>query len=356
MSLIHVGSNDSFGITKEGRQAAILLLNAVEEQDPVKAQADAQESSSIYHKIIPRENYGGEYSALQWFDDYIVASPARRAELLKDAQVKFFFQKFSANNYALLREFLIRKYRVRDIGDEETKNGQDRKIWIEDTMLFENPRRQTWEKTGKFMHLIKIRPGARIADLGSGPGYYSFRFAKKVGPKGQVYAIDTDADHLKWVEEAKAVMGVTNIQTVQTDGRTLGLPDSAGKLDIVFLCSLYHNIYGIMTPPERDSLVASIRQTLKNNGRVYLADNGLVKQGTLPYHGPYIAKQLIIGQMANYGFDLVENDQPIAQRYLLVFKKKPESRIRSPERAKTSPKHSPLYETKKRRTARAVQR
>ncbi len=340
MSLIHVGSNDSFAITKEGRQAATLLLNAVEEkdQDHDKAVADARESSAIYNKIIPRENYGGEYSALQWFDDYIAADPDQRPKFLQDPQVKFFFEKFSANNYALLREFLLRKYRIRDIGDEETKNGQDRKIWIEDTMLFENPRRETWEKTSKFMQLIKIRPGEKIADLGSGPGYYSFRFAKKVGPDGQVYAIDTDADHLKWVEEAKAEMGVNNVQTIETDGRTLGLPATAGKVDIVFLCSLYHNIYGMMTPPERDALVASIRESLKDNGRLYLADNGVVKQGTLPYHGPYIAKELIIGQMANYGFDLVEEYQPIAQRYLLVFKKMPEPKKQNSEPRQTKKK------------------
>ena len=354
ISLIHVGSNDSFAITKEGRHAATLLLDSVEEKDPELARAGAKESSAIYKKIIPRENYGGEYSALQWFDDYIAAGVDEQAKFLQDPHVKFFFNKFSANDYALLREFLMRKYRLRDIGDEETKNGQDRKIWMEDTMLFENPRRETWEKTSKFMQLINIRPGDRVADLGSGPGYYSFRFAKKVGPNGQVYAIDTDADHLRWVEEAKAAMGVTNVLTVQTEGRTLGLPDSAGKLDIVFLCSLYHNIYGIMTPPERDSLVASIREALKDNGKVYLADNGLVKQGTLPYHGPYLAKELIIAQMANYGFELVKNGQPIAQRYLLVFKKKPDPKSRRPEQARTGPKDRQLHKTKKRREAHRV--
>jgi len=324
MSLIHVGSNDSFAITKEGREAATLVLNAIEEKDPDKARDDARRASAIYTEIIPRENYGGEYSALQWFADYIAANPDEKEKFLHDPQVKFFFGKFSDNNYALLKEFLLRKYRIRDIGDEETKAGQDRKIWIEDTMLFENPRRETWEHTSKFMALIKIKPGDKIADLGSGPGYYSFRFARKVGPTGTVFAIDTDADHLKWVEEAKVDMNVDNVQTVETNGRTLGLSDQAGKVDTVFLCSLYHNIYGMMTPPERDSLVASIREGLKDNGTLYLADNGLVPQGTLPYHGPYVAKELIIGQMENYGFKLEAQYQPIAQRYLLVFKKKPD--------------------------------
>jgi SAM-dependent methyltransferase len=353
LPLIHVGSNDSFSITTEGRRAATLLLNALEEKDPKKARAEAKESSGIYTKIIPRENYGGEYSALQWFDDYIDASPDERPKFLKDPQVKFFFGKFSAKNYALLREFLIRKYRIRDIGDEETKNGQDRKIWLEDTILFENPRRETWEHTSKFMKLVEIRPGFRIGDLGGGPGYYSFRFAKKVGPTGVVYDIDTDADHLRWVEQAKIAMGVTNVQTVQTGGSTLGLVDAAGKLDIVFLCSLYHNIYGMTTQPERDQLVASIRNALKPDGRLYLADNGLVKQGTLPYHGPYIARELIIAQMRNYGFDLIHNYQPIPQRYLLVFKKRPEPKSRKSVVAQAKQSRKATQATKSHKANRA---
>jgi predicted methyltransferase len=338
MSLIHVGGNDTFAITKDGREAATLLLNALEEKDPDKARDDARQASEIWTKIIPRENYGGEYSALQWFADYMVADPDKKAAFLQDPQVRFFFGKFSANDYALLKEFLLRKYRMRDVGDEETKNGQDRKIWIEDTMLFENPRRESWEHTTKFMALLDIKPGETIADLGSGPGYYSFRFAKKVGPTGKVYAIDTDADHLKWVEAAKVDMNVTNVQTVETDGRSLGLSDQAGKLDIVFLCSLYHNIYGMTTPPERDALVASIREGLKDNGTLYLADNGLVPDGTLPYHGPYVAKELVIGQMENYGFRLAAQYQPIPQRYLLVFKKNKDNVAKKVVRVKKHPR------------------
>lgn len=341
MSLLHVGGGDTFAITKEGRQAATLLLNALEEKDADKAREDARQASEIWTKIIPRENYGGEYSALQWFADYLLADPDKKESFLQDPQVKFFFDRFSANNYALLREYLLRKYRMRDIGDEETKLGQDRRVWLEDTILFENPRRELWEHTTKFMALLDIKPGQTVADLGSGPGYYSFRFAKKVGPTGKIYAIDTDADHLQWVEAAKVKLNVNNVQTVETDGRTLGLADQVGNLDVVFLCSLYHNVYGMSPPPERDSLVASIREGLKDNGTLYLADNGLVPDGTLPYHGPYVAKELIIGQMENYGFRLVAQYQPIAQRYLLVFKKKIEPVAKKEVHKKTKKKERP---------------
>ena len=56
-------------------------------------------------------------------------------------------------------------------------------------------------------------------------------------------------------------------------------------------------------------------------------DNGLVSPGTLPYHGPYIAKELLIAQLTAYGFDLIMDWQPIAQRYMLAFKKKAVSNV-----------------------------
>ncbi|GAC1336961.1 MAG: hypothetical protein NVSMB18_01050 [Acetobacteraceae bacterium] len=324
MSLVHVGSNDSFAITKEGREAATLLYEALDATTEAETREKARQSSKIYETIVPRENYGSEYTALQWFDDYLAAADQDRPAFIADPQVKFFFDQFSADNFKLLREFLDRKYRIHDLGDEETRDGQERKIWIEDTMLFENPRREAWEHTSELINLLQLRPGMRIADVGSGPGYYSFRFARAVGPTGHVYAIDTSAPHLKWVDQAKLALGLQNVETIQTDGRTVGIAGTANpNVDAVFLCSLYHNVYAMGTQPERDEFVHSIKDAIGPNGTLYLADNGLVPPGVLPYHGPYVAKELLIAQMLNYGFELVAQHQFIPQRYLLVLRNAP---------------------------------
>jgi hypothetical protein len=131
-----------------------------------------------------------------------------------------------------------------------------------------------------------------------------------------------NAEHLKYVEAAKDAMGVTNVTTVETDGKSVGLAGIQTKVDAIFLCSLYHNMYAMATQPERDSFVSSIKESLNDDGTLYLVDNGLVPPGILPYHGPYVAKELIIAQMLNYGFDLIEQHQYIPQRYLLTFKVK----------------------------------
>lgn len=331
MSLVHVGSSDSFAITPEGRQAANDLfeaLGAADKQDTAKMTEKAKSALAVYAKIIPRENYGGEYTALQWFADYLLADNAKKAEMTTEPLTNEFFKMFGGNNYQVLKEYLQRKYRVKDIGDEETYTGQMRKMYLEDTILFNNPRRESWEHTTELVSLLDLKPGAVIADVGSGPGYYSFRFAKLVGPTGRVIAIDTVTEHLKYVERVKTNLGVTNIETLQTDGKTLGL--KGRKVNAVFLCSLYHNIYAMSTAPERDSFVNAIREALTDDGLLYLADNGLVEPGILPYHGPYIAKELLIAQLLNYGFDLVRQHQHIPQRYLLVFKKRPDGQAPAP--------------------------
>lgn len=343
MSLVHVGSSDSFAITPEGRQAATHLfdaLNALDRQELDKAVEKARAALAIYAEIIPRENYGGEYTALQWFCDYLISDKARRAEMLADPFVHEFFKMFGGNDYQVLKEYLKRKYRLQNIGDEETYTGQMRTAYLEDTVLFNNPRRETWENTSELMALLDLKPGMTIADVGSGPGYYSFRFARMVGPTGRVIAIDTVADHLKYVEQTKTNIGVTNIETMQTDGKTLGL--KGRKVNAVFLCSLYHNIYAMSTAPDRDAFVNAIKEALTDDGLLYLADNGLVQPGILPYHGPYIAKELLIAQLLNYGFDLLRQHQHIPQRYLLVFRKRPENQPPAPIPDVTMPSQVPV--------------
>jgi len=87
------------------------------------------------------------------------------------------------------------------------------------------------------------------------------------------------------------------------------------------MCSLYHIIYVASTESEKDEFVESIKTALKKDGLFYVVDNGLVPDGVLPYHAPYIDKSLLIGQFQAYGFQLIKEYQFIPQRYILVFKK-----------------------------------
>jgi hypothetical protein len=79
-------------------------------------------------------------------------------------------------------------------------------------------------------------------------------------------------------------------------------------------------MYGVVSDSDRDSYLKSLVDNLKPNGELIIVDNGPVDDETLPYHGPYITKELIEFQLKHYGFELVDYYQVIPQRYMLKFK------------------------------------
>jgi ubiquinone/menaquinone biosynthesis C-methylase UbiE len=316
ISLVHLGSVDSFTITEQGTLAGRLLLNALENKDP----AEAGKAKVVYHAIIPKEHYGGEYTALEWFCDYLLGTDDERRTQLADRFHHSFFDFFADNDYANLKEYLARKYKLEKFADSATEEGKDRLSFLEDFILFNNPRREEWEKTSKIVECLKIQPGMTIADVGSGPGYYTFKFADLTGPAGKVYAIDTVQNHLDYIKSLCQKYNLANIETVKDRADDAGLnPDTA---NLIFMCSLYHIIYTTATEEVKDRFIASLKGALKQDGRLVIVDNAVVQNGQLPYHGPHIAKELVIGQLYYYGFDLAEQYQFIPQRYVLIFKKR----------------------------------
>ncbi|QHU81889.1 hypothetical protein D3800_00055 [Microcystis aeruginosa NIES-298] len=42
-----------------------------------------------------------------------------------------------------------------------------------------------------------------IADIGSGPGYFTFKFSEAVGAKGKVLALDTVKTHVDFYQKCR---------------------------------------------------------------------------------------------------------------------------------------------------------
>jgi ubiquinone/menaquinone biosynthesis C-methylase UbiE len=311
-SLAHLGSLDSFDITEGGTQAGRFLLEALEKNKLESAKA----AILIYDRLLPKENFGGEYSSLKWFAAYLLADEKQKSNYFDSSLTKEYFDFFAANNFAVLKEYIQRKYKLANF--EDTKANKERERFLEDFILFNNPVREDWEKTSKIMEVLDIKKGQRIADIGSGPGYYTFKFADLVGPKGYVYAIDTSDTHAKYVEGLAKKYNFKNIEPIKSKTDNIAVPDK--QVDLAFMCSIYHVVYMTSMEEVKDRFIESIKKALKPDGTLVIVDNALVDSTQIPYHGPYIAKELVIAQLEYYGFKLVKEYQFIPQRYVLVFK------------------------------------
>ena len=316
-SITHLGSLDSFDITSGGKRAAKLILNYLEKGQ--KDTGSLKKAIDLYEKLIPTENFGGEYTALQWLCRLWTTNEDARQDLLSQPMVNAFYKLLSADDFADLKMYLNLKYHFRE-RDKDDIAAKDRLRFLEDFILFNNPDRERWEKTRQNMEQFKIQPGDHVADVGSGSGYFTFKFADIVGETGKVYAIETNPLHLDFLHRYISDYGVNNVEVVTSSFSGIGLSPET-KVDVVFMCSLYHNVYSAFTDYERDQFVGSIREALRDGGRLIIVDNDLVPEDDIPYHGPYICKDLVRAQLWYYGFRMTESYQFTPQRYVLVFDK-----------------------------------
>ena len=104
------------------------------------------------------------------------------------------------------------------------------------------PRRQKWQKPAAVVRALKLRRGQVIAEVGSGPGYFTPRLARAVGPSGHVYALDPEPAVLDVMRKRIKQAGVRNVTPVLSRDDDPLLP--AGRCDLAIIINVYHHMHG----------------------------------------------------------------------------------------------------------------
>ena len=116
------------------------------------------------------------------------------------------------------------------------------------------PRRKKWQKPSAVVRALGLRRGQVIAEVGSGPGYFTPRLARAVGPSGHVYALDPEAAVLDVMRKRIKQAGVKNVTPVLSRDDDPLLP--RGRCDVALLINAYHHMRG--RPVFLRRLVASL--------------------------------------------------------------------------------------------------
>ena len=109
---------------------------------------------------------------------------------------------------------------------------------------------------------LALNSDSVIADIGSGTGYFSVRFANMT-PKGRVYGVDTEPDMVKHLAERAKREGLRNIIAVAA---ALGDPRPPEKADLIILVDVFHHV------EDRERYFSRLRDSLKPGGRVAIID------------------------------------------------------------------------------------
>ena len=178
--------------------------------------------------------------------------------------------------------------------------------WVK---IFDDPKRDAWQKPHQVIQALALKPDAVIADIGSGTGYFAMRFAHMV-PKGRVYGLDTEPDMVKYLAERAKKEGLPNVTAIAV---APGEPNFPEKADLVVLVDVFHHIEG------RERYFDKLRASLKPGGRVAVIDFRMDSPEGPP-KAARIAPQQVKAEMKKAGYAVEREHGFLPRQYFLVFR------------------------------------
>jgi cyclopropane fatty-acyl-phospholipid synthase-like methyltransferase len=177
--------------------------------------------------------------------------------------------------------------------------------WVKE---FDDPGRDAWQKPHEVIQALALKPDAVIADIGSGTGYFSVRFAHMV-PKGRIYGVDIEPDMVKYLAGRAQRNGLNNVIAVQAAPDDPRLPE---KVDLVIMVDTFHHIEG------RDRYFRKLHDYLKPGGRVAIIDFRMDSPDGPP-KSARSTPEAVKAELKAAGYELVQMHDFLPKQYFLIF-------------------------------------
>ncbi len=179
----------------------------------------------------------------------------------------------------------------------------------------DDPRRNEWQMPAAVLERLPIKPGAMVADLGAGTGYFTLPLAQKSGKTGVVYAIDIDPAMIQSIKDRAKAAGLTNIKPILV--ATSEFPALPTPLDLLFICDTYLFI------ANRVSYLTQVRNNLKDTGRLAIISfNAAADISGAPPPHMIISKAVTIAEAEKAGFTLDADHHFLPFQDFLLFRKR----------------------------------
>lgn len=126
------------------------------------------------------------------------------------------------------------------------------------------PERRQWQDPDAIFATLGLRSGMVVADVGSGPGFFTLPAATLVGSAGRVYAVDVEPQMLERVRERANEAKLGNVETLVSTDETVPVPGSSADL------ALLSNVLHECTQPV--ALLRDIARALRPEGSLALIE------------------------------------------------------------------------------------
>ena len=176
--------------------------------------------------------------------------------------------------------------------------------------IFDDPKRDAWQKPHEVIQALALKPDAVIADIGAGTGYFSSRLAIMV-PQGRVLAVDTQTDMVRHLAERAKREGLKNLIAMSAQTDDARLPQ---KADLALFVDVYHHVQN------RQRYFRKLADSLKPHGRIAVIDFRMDSPEGPP-RAARIEPDRVKAEMKSAGYELAQEHSFLPNQYFLVFRR-----------------------------------
>jgi len=171
--------------------------------------------------------------------------------------------------------------------------------------------RDAWQKPDEVIQALALPPGASVADVGAGGGYFTEKLARAVGSSGRVYATDVQPVMIRKLQRRVDERSLTNVTVIHSGFDDPGLP--AQSCDLAFFSSVYKEIDG------RVEYMKRLRYALKTDGRVAILEYRPNADAPGPEKKDRLPESQVIDELEAAGYRLGQRFEFLPREYFLIF-------------------------------------
>ena len=177
--------------------------------------------------------------------------------------------------------------------------------------ILEDERRSEIVDVDKILESVKSYVGSNVVDVGCGPGYFSIPISKRIGPDGQVFAVDLEKAMLEKLKDN--IVAQSGIHPILSKEESI--PDVTNdSVDSCFLVNVLHELEGNQTLREAYRI-------LRPGGHLVLIDWKKVKMDFGPPYTIRISEREAKRRCSDVGFRCESSFFAGQYNYGLVLKK-----------------------------------
>jgi ubiquinone/menaquinone biosynthesis C-methylase UbiE len=203
----------------------------------------------------------------------------------------------------------------KDYRAEELFKSLARRAWARGYIgLLERSNREDVQKSPQIMKVLAFKPGERVADIGSGSGYFTFPVARAVGPTGIVWALDIAPEMLEYLDLRVRAQKVENIRLRKVASDDPELPPAS--VDTILLIDTIHYV------KDRVAYARTLAPALAPGGRVVVIDYIPKPMSERPWGPPpeqQFPRAVLDKEMGAAGFKVLQAYDFLPEQFFVVY-------------------------------------